>query len=231
MSLYSLTFLFRFLPVFLAVYYIAPAKWRKYVLILGSLLFVGFTDRLAVPVVVGAVLANWALGRLMPRAPRPLLLTGVACDLGLLLAARYCGLSLPGASFFCFSLLSYLADVYRYAAPAASLSDLGAYACMFPKLLSGPIARYPALAEEIDTPKCTCARLEDGLSLLILGLSYKVLLADPLGGLWSLAGKIGYESLSTPMAWLSALGFSLQLYFDFQGYSLMAIGLGRMLGF
>ena len=231
MSLYSLTFLFRFLPLFLAVYYITPAKFRKYVLILGSLLFVGFTDRLAVPAVAGAVLANWALGRLMPRAPRAVLAIGVGCDLGLLLAARYCGLSLPGASFFCFSLLSYLADVYRHAAPAAPLAGLGAYACMFPKLLSGPIARYPALADEIDAPKCTCARLEDGLSLLILGLSYKVLLADPLGGLWSLAGKIGYESLSTPMAWLSALGFSLQLYFDFQGYSLMAIGLGRMLGF
>ena len=230
MNLYSLTFLFRFLPVFLLIYYLTPLKWRKYVLLLGSLLYVRCVSAAAVLPMLGAALVNWALSWAMGFAPRLCLAAGVAADLGLLLAARAGAVSLLGASFVVFSLLSYLFDVYRREIEPAPPVDLAAYAAMFPRLSAGPIARYPALADAVRAPVCTCAEVEHGLGLLIVGLAYKVLLADPLGGLWALAGKIGYESLSAPMAWLCAAGFSLQLYFDFQGYSLMAIGLGRMLG-
>lgn len=230
MSFSDLSFLFRFLPVFLLLYGVFPPKWRPKLLILASLAFVGFTSLWSVPLLLGIVIVNWLLGREMARRRNLCLVLGVVLNLALLAACRLTALQLPGVSYLVFSLLSYLIDRWRGGEEEAP-EQFGAWAMMFPRLVAGPIARWNQLAPALERPACSARRLEKGLGLLILGLGYKVLLADRLSGLWALAGKIGYEFLPAPMAWLCAVGFSLQLYFDFHGCCLMALGLGEMLGF
>lgn len=231
MSFSDLSFLFRFLPVVLVIYTLCRPPWRQYALILASLAFVAFSSLWAVPLMVGVIMVNWLLGTGVHRRGRAFLWAGVALDVGLVVLCRLTPVSLPGVSYLAFSLISYLADLSRGELVPAPLGAFGAYAGMFPRLVAGPIARAGELIPALSAPKCTLKRLEKGAGLVILGLGYKVLLADSLAGLWSQAGKIGYESLSCPMAWLSAVGFSLQLYYDFHGCSLMAVGLGEMLGF
>lgn len=231
MSFSDLSFLFRFLPIFVVIYYVCPKRWKNIALILASLIFVAFSSLWAVPLMVGAIMVNWLLGQGVCRWGRPVLWGGVVLDVGLLVACRLIPLPLPGASYLMFSLISYLADLYRGEIEPVQPVAFGAYAGMFPRLVAGPIARAGEVIPQLEQPRCTLRRLEKGAGLVILGLGYKVLLADSLSGLWSAAGKIGYESLSTPMAWLSGVGFSLQLYYDFHGCSLMAVGLGEMMGF
>ena len=231
MSFSDLSFLFRFLPIFLIIYYICPSKWKGVALILASLIFVAFDSLWSVPLLAGVVIVNWLLGQGVRRWGRVCLWGVSALDVGLLVACRLIPLPLPGVSYLVFSLISYQVDLYRGEIEPAPPVEFGAYAGMFPRLIAGPIARAGDVIPQLEPPRCTLRRLEKGAGLLILGLGYKVLLADSLSGLWSVAGKIGYESLSTPMAWLCAVGFSLQLYFDFHGCSLMAVGLGEMLGF
>ena len=231
MSFSDLNFLFRFLPIFLIIYYFSRPEWRKYVLILASLVFVAFDSLWSVPLMLAVVIANWVLGLCVCRWGRIFLWGGAALDVAVLVSCRLLSLPLPGVSYLVFSLISYLADVYRGDQEPVPAALFGVYAGMFPRLIAGPIARAGQVVPELEAPECTLQRLERGAGLVILGLAYKVLLADSLAGLWSTAGKIGYESLSCPMAWLCAVGFSLQLYFDFHGCSLMAVGLGRMMGF
>jgi len=142
-------------------------------------------------------------------------------------------LGLPlGLSFYTFQITSYMIDVYRRSQKAErSLFRLSLYLCMFPQLISGPIVKYSDISEQFDKREISLANLEKGLKLFTIGLGLKVLLADKIGILWHDIQTIGFESISTPLAWLGAIGYSLQLYFDFFGYSLMAIGAGRMLGF
>lgn len=141
--------------------------------------------------------------------------------------------SLPiGISFYTFSLISYDLDVYRgRCKPARRILHLGVYAAMFPKLTSGPIVSYCELNSQVRSRTLSWQRIEYGLSLLIVGLSFKVILADHLAILWHDIQKAGFESISTPMAWLGIICCSVQLLLDFQGYSLMAVGIGHMLGF
>ena len=123
-------------------------------------------------------------------------------------------------------------DVYRgTVAPERSLLTFGTYLTMFPKLVSGPIASYTELQPEFGARDVSLRQAVDGLKLFVFGMALKVLLANQLGGLWRDVTTIGFESLSTPLAWMAAFAYSFQLYFDFWGYSLMAIGIGRMLGF
>ncbi|MFR8338606.1 MAG: MBOAT family O-acyltransferase [Eisenbergiella massiliensis] len=110
------------------------------------------------------------------------------------------------------------------------LLDFRSYICMFPQLTSGPIMRYGDAQDSLEAPRCTPQQFEEGLRLLVIGLGAKVLLADKLGLLWNDIQTIGFESISTPLAWLGAFTYSLQLYFDFEGYSLMAVGIGMMIG-
>ena len=137
-----------------------------------------------------------------------------------------------GISFYTFSAGGYLIDVYRgTVAPERSLLTFGTYLTMFPKLVSGPIASYAQLQPEFGARDVSLRQAVDGLKLFVFGMALKILLANQLGGLWSDVTTIGFESLSTPLAWMAAFAYSFQLYFDFWGYSLMAIGIGRMLGF
>ncbi len=137
-----------------------------------------------------------------------------------------------GISFYTFQIVSYIIDVYKEKTKAeASIVCLGTYVCMFPQLLAGPIVTYVSIRDQLINRTYSMRKMEYGLHLFIIGLASKVLIANRIEGLWRDIQTIGYESISTPLAWMGAFAYSLQILFDFQGYSLMAIGLGKMLGF
>lgn len=152
-------------------------------------------------------------------------------DMGLKLP--YADLVLPiGISFYTFQISSYLFDVYKGKVPVErSLLKLGTYLCMFPQLIAGPIITYSEVREQLTKRGHTLAGWENGIKEFTIGLALKVLIANRVGGLWTQVETIGYESISTPLAWLGIVAFSLQIYFDFYGYSLMAKGLGEIMGF
>ena len=208
-----------------------------------------------------SVVVNFVAGKLIEvqktkRARKAWLVVGIVYDLGWLILFKYLGflienlnalfgamhvkvqletwnLILPiGISFYTFQIISYLVDVYRRETKAEkSLISLGTYLCMFPQLIAGPIVNYHLIQEQLHKRKHSMVKVESGLKVFALGLAYKVLLANRVGHLWTEVTAIGYESISTPQAWMSIVAYSLQLYFVFYGYSLMAIGLGRMMGF
>ncbi|MDD2994567.1 MAG: MBOAT family protein, partial [Pygmaiobacter sp.] len=144
-------------------------------------------------------------------------------------------LTLPlGISFYTFQTMSYTLDVYRgNIEPERNIITLGAYVVMFPQLIAGPIVLYKDVAAQLKVlrGRYTLAGISEGVGLFILGLGKKVLLANSIGALWEDVKTLGYGNISTPLAWLGILAFALQIYFDFSGYSTMAIGLGKMLGF
>ena len=145
----------------------------------------------------------------------------------------YANLVLPiGISFYTFQITSYLMDVYRRKIPVErSIIKLGTYLCMFPQLIAGPIITYSQVREQLSDRKHSFRAWEKGIREFTIGLSMKVLIANRVGGLWTQVGAIGFESISMPLAWLGIIAFSLQIYFDFYGYSLMAKGLGTIMGF
>ncbi len=137
-----------------------------------------------------------------------------------------------GISFYTFQISSYLVDVYRKKIPIErSILKLGTYLCMFPQLIAGPIITYSQVREDLSDRKHSFLKWENGIRKFTVGLALKVLIANRVGGLWMKVGAIGYESISTPLAWLGIIAFSMQIYFDFYGYSLMAKGLGEIMGF
>ncbi len=157
-----------------------------------------------------------------------------------LLQAAKSGVSIPylklilpvGISFYTFQISSYLIDVYRKKFPAErSIITLGTYLCLFPQLIAGPIVTYSEVRAQLKQREHRLAYVEEGLSSFTIGLALKVLIANRVGAVWTQAAAIGYESISTPMAWLALIAYSLQIYFDFYGYSLMAKGLGKVMGF
>ena len=238
MQFNSIPFLFYFLPAFLAVYYLTPRRGRSAVLAAASCLYYYLAcGRQIWPVAVllevtgltfllGLLLKKWRSG--------VLLAVSVLMPVGLLVffKCHQGGKMLPpGMSFYCFQLAAYLIDVYRKKCPEErSPFRFAAQILQFPKLLSGPLAEPRKLQLESQSP-CLCPyAIHHGLQELILGLAMKVLLADRLGGLWAETAVAGFGGISTPLAWLGAVSYSLQLYLDFSGYSLMAMGLGQMLG-
>ena len=257
----SLTFLFAFLPIFLVLYYCSPAKYRNGLLFMGSLVFYGIGEPLYLCLIICSVLVNLGIGLFIDRSERLSgkrlwLITGLLYNFGLLFFFKYTNffleningvlrlchsstqlklleLTLPlGISFYTFQIVSYIVDVYRGKVEADhSVISLGAYLCMFPQLIAGPIVVYSDVRRELHERTITIHNLDDGLKTFILGLGFKVLLANRVGTLWNEVCTIGFESISTPLEWLGSLAYSMQLYFDFCGYSLMAIGLGKMLGF
>ncbi len=238
MGLSDLNFIFRFLPGFLLVYYLCPARYRNVPLLLGSIVFCGFCSLSGTLILLGSVTVNYVLTYILdyrksPGWRRGWLGAAVAFNAGLLCYFKYMAPSLPpGISFYTFTLLSVDIDVYRRTQqPPRSWLELGTYAAMFPKLLSGPITEYHETIDQLRRRKVTAKGIEQGLSLMIMGLVFKVIIADTLGILWHDIQTVGFESISTPLAWMGAAAYSVQLLFDFQGYSLMAVGLGSMLGF
>ena len=229
----SIEFLLYFLPIFILVYMIAPQRPRNGILVIGSLIFYAYGDLRWLGLLVVSAVGNFVLARVIRRKSG--LIAAVAVNIGVLILFKYYqgGAMLPlGISFYTFQVVSYLVDVYRREVPAErNIVDFAAYIMMFPKLVMGPITSYQEVRRQLRRRICDAESLQDGLKLFILGLCGKVLLADRLALLWQEVQVTGFESISTPLAWIAAVAYSLQLYFDFAGYSLMAVGLGRMLGF
>ncbi|MCQ2406234.1 MAG: MBOAT family protein [Oscillospiraceae bacterium] len=255
MAFSSFAFIIYFLPAFLLVYYLFPQRSRKIWLFLGSIGFYAYGtyhEPLSILLLLLSVIINFFAGLIMEakrNSRKGVMLAAVITDLIFLFSFKYLGfilnsifpgksvsgpssIVLPlGISFYTFSAISYVCDVYRGKIPACcSIMEFASYICMFPKLISGPIARFDELSPELKSPKTGLRNLNDGLRLFAFGLGIKVILADKIGVIWNEIGKIGYDSISTPLAWMGIIAFSIQLYLDFWGYSLMAMGLGEILG-
>ncbi|WP_322174905.1 MBOAT family O-acyltransferase [Acutalibacter caecimuris] len=254
----SPAFLFAFLPGAFLLYRLIPGRgaWshtaKNALLALLSLLFYAFGEPVYVLLLLASVLVNYLAGLLLApgrRARRGVLAGAVAVNLGLLCLFKYAGfavstlnglgLSLPlpgialpvGISFFTFQGLSYVIDCYRDPRlTSRSLLKLTLYISFFPQLIAGPIVKYHDVSRQVDSRQTTPALTAQGVRRFILGLSKKLLLANTVGYMADLAFAPG-SALNAPAAWLGALCYSLQIYFDFSGYSDMAIGLGQMFGF
>ena len=239
----SFEFLFRFLPVFLIIYYLTPKKYKNLTLFAGSIAFYTIGEAEYIFLLLGCVVVNYVFARLMYRQDtegrgtkqKILLILALCYDFGVLFFYKYSGFAgeLPlGISFYTFQIAAYVIDVYRGKVPTEkAFVRLGTYLTMFPQLVAGPIINYADVRGALRERTITVEQFEEGLKLLILGLAAKVIIADRIGMLWNSIQTIGFSSISTPLAWLGAIAYSLELYFDFSGYSMMARGLGRMLGF
>ncbi len=252
-------FLFVFLPVFGALYWLIPA--RRPLLLVGSTVFYGWSEPVFGLVVFASALLDWLLGRGIAALPpghgrrKTLVACGVVSNLGLLVYVKYTAfgvanlnvllahtgfhplrvprIALPlGVSFIVFEKITYVVDLYRgRARPAASLLDYCNYVLLFPKLLAGPIVKYHDIAAQLARPSHRYEDVRDGLVRFIHGLAKKVLIADTLAPTVDLIFPLPADLLDTGTAWLGLLSFTLQIYFAFSGYSDMAIGLARILGF
>ena len=249
----SIEFLLFFLPFFLITYAIVPARIKNVTLLSGSLVFYALGDSRYLALLMMSVVVNYFFGlhlgrgarqrgkdkgykrSRLDRKRRTLLWLAVGMNVGLLVWFKYSADTedFPlGLSFYTFQILSYLIDVYRgEQQKETSFVSLATYIVMFPQLVSGPIVSYGEVREALGRRPFTLGGIQEGLKVFTMGLAAKVLLADRTGLLFRELQVTGFESISTPLAWLGAVAYSLRLYFDFYGYSLMAVGLGRMLGF
>ena len=250
----SVTFLYAFLPVVLVGYALLPRQARNLWLLLTSVVFYAFGEPRWVVLLLLCALSGWCFGLLMERfrggrGAKIALACGLILDLGLLAFFKYAdflaetvnaltgaavplpGIPLPlGISFFTFQAMSYLIDVYRGTARAErSLISFATFLCLFPQLVAGPIVRYTDVSAELRSRTSTWETTAEGLRRFVCGLAKKVLLANALGELCAIFRDSGDKSVA--FYWLYAAAFSLQIYFDFSGYSDMAIGLGRIMGF
>ena len=255
MAFSSMTFLFGFLPLSLICYFLLPARCRRgrnAVLLLFSLAFYAWGGIRLLPVLLASCVLNWA-GALLaaPGKPRRKAAYGTALALNIAMLGYFkytgflaanlnalgAGLTVPaialpaGISFFTFQAIAYLTDVYRGTIPAErSLARVTLFMAFFPQLLQGPILRYGGFAPALTHRRETASDAAEGAVRFCFGLGKKVLLADALGqiadGAFSAGGR-----LTVSLAWLGAIAYTLQLYFDFSGYTDMAIGLGRVFGF
>ena len=247
----SIPFLYYFLPVVLALYFLVPDRWKNTVLLISSLVFYGWGEPKLLFLMVFSICLFYLCGRAMEKSEKKRfwLLVSVVIGLGLLGLFKYAdffidsfnavtGLSVPllrlalpvGISFYTFQCLSYTIDVYWGKVPAQkSLVSFGAYVALFPQLIAGPIVRYADVARELERREHSWENMAYGLRRFLIGLGKKVILADNFALLLKLFRESSEPSVL--FYWMYAIGFTLNIYFDFSGYSDMAIGLGRMFGF
>ena len=237
----SLEFIFKFLPIFLLIYYIVPFSKKNLVIFVGSLVFYGW-GALDYPeyliYFLLTILMNFVLGRAIEQfesGRKGLVTFAVFYNILPLFLFKVTinNIVLPvGISFFTFQNLSYVFDVYYKKVKAeSSLVNYGAYISMFPQLIAGPIITYNEINKQLAERTISWEKAKRGIKYFLLGLGAKVLIANRIGTLWNDITKIGFESITTPLAWMGIIGYCLQLYYDFWGYSLMAMGMGSMLGF
>ena len=256
----SLTFLYGFLTLVLVFSFLLPKRacWQNLLLLLVSLFFYGWGEPVYVGIMLLSILIDYSHGLLVERCRADdrkarwfvgqsvvfnLLLLGffkywdfLAENLSLLpgISLPKLGLPLPlGISFFTFQTMSYTIDVYRRDAPAQrNPVDFGAFVTLFPQLIAGPIVKYKTVAQDLQARVMTSKDFAEGACRFTIGLAKKVLLANPAGELWqSCRTAQAMDTLTVTGGWMGLFAFGLQLYFDFSGYSDMAIGLGRIFGF
>ena len=250
----SIPFLFYFLPVVLLFYFAVPKQLKNAVLLLFSLIFYAWGEPKNVVLMLGAIILSYILGRLIERyagkwQSKMFLILSIGISLILLGYFKYMGffmdnikvwtglsfvvpkIVLPiGISFYTFQIISYNIDVYNQTVPAQkNFINLAAYVAMFPQLIAGPIVRYSDINKQLQDRKHTLEQVGQGMRRLIIGLSKKVFIANTLGELCNIFR--GTTEPSVLYYWLYAIAFTLHIYFDFSGYSDMAIGLGKVFGF
>ena len=252
MEFSSLNFLLYFLPFFFLFYAITPKSLKNAALIAGSFVFYAQGSFVHLGIMAVSILVNYRVGKRLDageacsetadpageegkkkKGKEWLYLAAVMGNLAVLCHFKLWTNSMPlGLSFYTFQVLGYLIDVRGGAILAErSLGNFIVYLGMFPKIISGPITPYEQVRESLSERSVDGVKFQDGLKTFVLGLALKTLLADRIGILWAEVGKTGYESITWRYAWLGALAYSLMLYFNFYGYSLMAVGLGKMTGF
>lgn len=236
----DITFILIFILIFIPIYAYIPSAAKRFALLLGGLVFYALNDIIVLPFLVADIVIVFFLCRLIehafdkPRLRSGLLWFGIILQLILWICpVIFKHHIFIGIGFFVVQFIGYILDVYKGAHPASrNILNFANYIMFFPKILQGPIVRFSDLEESFTEPKpINPAKLEKGIRIFILGMSYKVLLADRLNSLWNGVQTVGFQSLSTPLTWISMYSYSIQLFLDFQGYSLMAIGVAYMLGF
>ncbi|MDE6935636.1 MAG: MBOAT family protein [Oscillospiraceae bacterium] len=251
----SLPFLFFYLPVAVAVYLLSPLKLRNLCLLVVSLFFYGWGEPVYISIMLLSIAVDYTHGLLVERwrdndrRARMAVASSVLCNLAILVFFKYwdfiavnvnalTGLSVPvlglplpiGVSFYTFQTMSYTIDVYRRDAPVQrSVTAFGAYVTLFPQLIAGPIVRYRTVADQLVSREENLEKFTSGIRRFTVGMAKKVLLANAIGQLWDVS--LASRELTMAGAWLGLLAYAFQIYFDFSGYSDMAIGLGRMFGF
>ena len=248
----SFEFLYLFLPVTVALYFLSPSRARNYVLLVTSLVFYGFAAPKFLPLMIGVALIDWGFGLLVwrytlygkERVASATVAVAVATNVAILALFKYLGPTLallgigpvgielpPGISFYIFQALSYVLDVKRQAARAQKNPFIFVtYVSLFPQLVAGPIVRYCDVDEALEGREHSVTSVADGLRLFSVGLAKKVLLANGAGDMWERMKLLSGRGGTTLGAWLGVLFFAFQIYFDFSGYSDMAMGLGRVFG-
>ena len=253
----SLFFTFAFLPVTVIFYYSLGKQLRNIVLLMASLFFYAWGEPVYVLLMCGSIMVNYGIGTFLGREAagrrkrQLFLIISLVFNLGCLVYFKYSGMiistiafmggwnlqagtpTLPlGISFYTFQVLSYVIDVYRGKIKAQkSLILFALYIAMFPQLVAGPIVNYADLESQLADRRITFLKFQSGMRRFLCGLAKKVLLANNIGLLWSEVKAMPPTEISVLTAWTGIIAFTLQIYFDFSGYSDMAIGLGRMFGF
>lgn len=253
----SLIFIFVFLPITILIYYLAPKSLRNLVFLIASLVFYAWGEPVYIFIMLFSTVFDYLNGlaidkyRRQKNIAKAVLINSLVVNLGILGFFKYSdfivrninsffnlniylkALPLPlGISFYTFQTLSYTIDVYLDKVPVQkNIISFGTYVTMFPQLVAGPIVRYSEIAKELDNRRESLYLFGEGAELFIIGLSKKVLLANNIGLLWDSIKITPIRELSVLSAWLGILAFTFQIYFDFSGYSDMALGLGKMFGF
>ncbi len=252
----SAIFLFFFLPVVFIGNVLIKEEFSNYFLLLTSLIFYAWGEPYLVFLMIASVIINWAVGLALQKSKGRLrtlfLVLGISCDLGLLGYYKYAGffakiinsfvnkdlipvLDIPlpiGVSFFTFQAISYIVDVYRHDTDASEkLVNVALYISFFPQLIAGPIVKYRDINKQIENRSVSWIDVSDGFKRFIYGLGKKVLLANTLGMCVDTIYSYDIFNIDSKIAWIASLTYTFQIYYDFSGYSDMAIGLGKMFGF
>ena len=255
----SLLFLFRYLPIVMALYFILPKKYRNALLFVASLVFYAWGEPIYVTLMIFSTVVDYTHGMLVQRykdrgnirAAKWAVASSMIINLALLGFFKYSDfliatvnsvfgaeiplLNLPlpiGISFYTFQTMSYTVDVYRGDAKVQkNIISFGAYVALVPQLIAGPIVQYKTIAEQLDTRRENFDDFSEGVTRFMMGLGKKVLLANNAGIIWDTVLASNLDTLPVLTAWIGIIAYSFQIYFDFSGYSDMAIGLGKMLGF
>ena len=232
----SISFLYYFLPCVLILYYIVPKTCRNKALLLVSLVFYAWGEPKFVFLMMGMVLFHYLAGILIGRygqskKGQAVLAGTLVVSIGTLCFYKFSNVAWPiGISFYTFQLISYVVDVYRQTAePQKNLVNLGAYITMFPQLIAGPIVRYIDIEKQLQERTHNYEKILDGIERFLIGLAKKILISNALGELCEIFKTSDEKSIV--FFWVYAISYTLQIYFDFSGYSDMAIGLGKIFGF
>ena len=254
----SLYFTFFFLPVVVLLYYLAKDEYKNYLLLIASLYFYSYNEPTFVFVMIASILINYVLARMISKAkqngqfiPKILLVTDILINISILFVFKYLDfairtsnllfhtnislkhLALPiGISFFTFQALSYVIDVYRGTVEVQKNPlYLALYISFFPQLIAGPIVRYSTIAENILKRSYTIDKFANGFKRFLIGFCKKVILANNLAALAGEAFAVDVKTANPLLLWMGSICYSLQIFYDFSGYSDMAIGLGKIFGF